>query len=104
MTSLRDVYQEIRELGAEVLAISGDSIHAHRAWSKMLDGIPYPMLADWGQAVTKLYGVHNAERNCPIRSAFVVDREGILRFVNAEFNTRDPGHYAQVLEELQKLP
>jgi len=27
-----------------------------------------------------------------------------LRFVNAEFNARDPGHYAQVLEELEKLP
>lgn len=91
-------------MGAELLAISGDHVWAHKAFSRSLDGVPYPLLADWGMAVTKLYGVHNAERNCPIRSAFVVDREGTLRFVNAEFNTRDPGHYAQVLEELQKLP
>ena len=104
MTSFRDVYDVVREMGAELLAISGDHVWAHKAFSRSLDGIPYPLLADWGQAVTKLYGVQNAERFCPIRSAFVVDREGILRFVNAEFNTRDPGHYAQVLEELQKLP
>jgi peroxiredoxin len=36
--------------------------------------------------------------------AFVIDREGIVQFVNAEFNARDPGHYAQVLEELERLP
>ncbi len=104
MTSLRDVYQDIRELGAEVLAISGDHVHAHKAWSKMLGGIPYPMLADWGQAVTKLYGVQNVERFCPIRSSFIVDQDGILRFVNPTFDARDPGHYAQLLEELEKLP
>ncbi len=104
MTSLRDVYQDIRELGAEVLAISGDHVHAHKAWSKMLGGIPYPMLGDWGQAVTKLYGVHNAERFCPIRSVFIVDRDGILRFVNPAMDARDPGSYAQILEELEKLP
>jgi alkyl hydroperoxide reductase subunit AhpC len=62
------------------------------------------MLADWGQAVTKLYGVHNAERNCPIRSAFLVDSQGILRYVATDLNPRDPGMYVQILEELQKLP
>jgi peroxiredoxin len=94
----------VREYGAELLAISGDHLWAHKAFSRQLNGIPYPLLADWGQNVVKLYGVHNAERNCPIRSAFLVDRQGILRFVNATFDARDPGHYAQVLEELQKLP
>jgi peroxiredoxin len=104
VTSFRDVYNLVREYGAELLAISGDHVWAHKAFSRSLNGIPYPLLADWGMNVTKLYGVHNADRNCPIRSAFVVDREGIVRFVNATFDTRDPGHYAEVLEELQKLP
>ena len=62
MTSLRDVYQEIRELGAEVLAISGDSVHAHKAWSKMLGGIPYPMLGRLGS------GRHQAVRHHRTRS------------------------------------
>jgi peroxiredoxin len=104
VTSFRDVYHLVREYDAELLAISGDHLWAHKAFSRSLNGIPYPLLADWGMNVVKLYGVHNAERNCPIRSAFLVDREGILRFVNATFDARDPGHYAQVLEELQKLP
>jgi peroxiredoxin len=104
VTSVRDVYQLIREYDAEVLAISGDHVWAHKAFSKSLDGIPYPLLADWGAAVTKLYGVYNAERHCAIRSAFIVDREGNVRFINPTFDARDPGHYAQMLEELEKLP
>jgi peroxiredoxin len=94
----------VRDFGGELVAISGDNIWAHRAFSKSLNGIPYPLLADWGQAVTRLYGVHNAERNCPIRSVFLVDRDGIVQFVTTTFDPRDPGHYAQVLEELEKLP
>lgn len=104
MTSFRDVHHLVREADAELLAISGDHIWAHRAFSKTLDGIPYPMLADWGMAVTKLYGAHNPERNAPNRMAFIVDRDGILRFVNAAFDARDPGHYVQVIEQLQELP
>jgi peroxiredoxin Q/BCP len=91
-------------MDGEILGISGDSLWSHKAFSKSLDGIPYPLLADWGQAVTKLYGIQNVERFCPIRTTFVVDREGIVRFVNPAMDPRDPGHYAQVLEELDKLP
>jgi peroxiredoxin len=104
MTSFRDVHHLVREADAELVAISGDHIWAHRAFAKSMDGIPFPMLADWGMNVTKLYGVYNAERNCPIRTALVVDREGIVRFINAAFDPRDPGHYVQVVEQLQALP
>jgi peroxiredoxin len=104
LTSFRDVHDVVRDMGAELLAISGDHIWAHRAFSRSLNGIPYPMLADWGMAVTKLYGVHNPDRNCPIRSVFIVDREGIVRYATTSFDPRDPGHYALVLEELEKLP
>jgi len=91
-------------MDAEVVAISGDHIWAHRAFARSLNGLPYSLLADWGMDVTKLYGVHNAERNCPNRSAFVVDRDGIVAFINPAFDARDPGHYVQVLEELDRLP
>ncbi|MCC7369587.1 MAG: redoxin domain-containing protein [Chloroflexi bacterium] len=94
----------MRDADAELLAISGDHIWAHRAFSKALDGLPFPLLADWGMDVTKAYGAHNAERNCPTRVAIVVDRDGIVRFVNTAFDARDPGHYVEVIEQLQALP
>ncbi len=54
--------------------------------------------------VTKQYGAHNPERNAPKRIVFILDRDGVVRFKNNAFDARDPGHYAQVLEELAKLP
>ena len=88
---------------AELLAISGDHTWAHKAYAESLGGLPFPLLADWGMQVTRLYGVHNPERNAPTRSAFVIDREGILHFKNTAFDARDPGHYAEVLEQIAAL-
>jgi peroxiredoxin Q/BCP len=104
MTSFRDVYDQVTEADAELLGISGDHLWAHKAYAKQMDGLPYPLLADWGMNVVKQYGVHNAERNTPKRVVFIVDRDGVIRFKNDAFDARDPGHYAQVLEELAKLP
>lgn len=54
--------------------------------------------------VTRLYGVHNAERDTPKRAVFVIDRAGIVRYKNTAFDARDPGHYAEVLEQIADLP
>ncbi len=92
------------EADAELLGISGDHVWAHKAYAKSLDGLPFPLLADWGMHVTKQYGVHNPERDAPKRVVFILDRDGKVAFKNAAFDARDPGHYVQVLEELRKLP
>ncbi|MCC6177728.1 MAG: redoxin domain-containing protein [Chloroflexi bacterium] len=104
MTSFRDVYDQVIEADGQLLGISGDHVWAHKAFAKSLGGLPFPLLADWGMAVTRRYGIHNPERDAPTRSAFVIDREGTIRMVNPGFDARDPGHYAQVLEELAALP
>jgi len=98
------VYDHVSGTEAELLGISGDHIWAHKAYAESLGGLPFPLLADWGMDVTRLYGVHNSERNTPKRAAFVIDREGVLRFKNTAFDARDPGHYAQVLEQIADLP
>ena len=98
------MYDHVRDADAELLGISGDHIWAHKAYAESLGGLPFPLIADWGMNVTRLYGVHNPERNTPKRSAFVIDRDGVVRFKNTAFDARDPGHYAEVLERLDELP
>ena len=98
------MYDHVRDADAELLGISGDHIWAHKAYAESLGGLPFPLIADWGMNVTRLYGVHNPERNTPKRSAFVIDRDGVVRFKNTAFDARDPGHYAEVLERLNELP
>ena len=52
-----------------------------KAWSDTLGGIPFPLLTDYWPhgAIGQAYGVFNAERGIDMRSAFLVDAQGIIR-------------------------
>ena len=54
--------------------------------------------------VTRLYGVHNRERDAPTRPACFIDRQRIIRFKHTASDARDPAHYAEVLEQFAELP
>ena len=66
---------------AQVVGISCDSIYSHDAWAKSLGGISYPLLADIQRDVVKRYGIHWPELNACHRATFVIDRQGVVRFV-----------------------
>ena len=88
-----------------MLGISCDHVHAHRAWSTAMGGLPYPELSDWhpkGKA-TQAYGLWNEERGAGNRAVIVVDQEGIVRFreTYAPGTLPDP---ADILAVIQKLP
>lgn len=87
-----------------MLGISGDHLWAHKAYAKSLGDLPFPLLADWGMKVTKLYGVHNPDRDAPRRIVFIIDRDGVVRFKHDTFDPRNPAHYAEVLDVLTRLP
>lgn len=86
-----------------MLAISVDSIHSHRIYQSSLGSLPFPLLSDWFKEAVKMYGVFNEEKHIGKRSTFVVDKEGILQFVNTSFDARDQSHYDEVLTVLEKL-
>lgn len=87
-----------------MLAISVDHIYSHRVFASSLSGLPYPLLADWQGKVSRLYGVYDEEHGRAIRSVFVVDRDGIVRYVNTRFDARNQQHYDDMLQALQSLP
>lgn len=104
MSFFKKAYSLLQDGDAEVLAISADSLPSHKAFAEQLGGLPFPLLSDWHRTVAPAYGVWNAERQVPIRSVFVVDREGVLRFVNPRFDARDDANYEQVLQAVGSLP
>lgn len=69
----------------EVLAVSTDSRFSHRIWqevelSKMIPGgVPYPMLADRGGRIGKVYGVYNPKAGVNIRGRFIIDPDGVIQ-------------------------
>ncbi len=85
MTAVAARYDEIKSLGAEVLAISIDSPFTHKVWqegelSKIIPGgLPYPMLSDPGGRIGELYGVYDEENGVDIRGRFLIDPEGVVQ-------------------------
>jgi glutaredoxin len=67
----------------QVLGISIDHIPCLKAWAESLGGINYPLLSDfWPHgAVAELYGVLR-EEGYSERALFVVDKEGVVRYVD----------------------
>ena len=67
----------------QVLGISVDHIPCLKAWAESLGGISYPLLSDfWPHgAVAQMYGVLR-EDGTSERALFVVDKEGIIRYID----------------------
>ncbi|HFB52299.1 MAG TPA: redoxin domain-containing protein, partial [Anaerolineae bacterium] len=63
MAAVAARYQQLQDLGVEVISMSVDSIFTHKMWdenelSKMVDGgIPWQMGTDAAGNVGKIYGV-----------------------------------------------
>jgi peroxiredoxin len=72
-------------LGAEVLAISVDSPFAQEAWAEASD-IKVPLLSDFNKDVCQAYGCMYEDllgfKGVAKRSAFVIDKEGVVRFAS----------------------
>ncbi len=67
------------ELGADVLAVSTDSVHAHVAWMEFhIGALDFPLASDRNQRVSRAYRVLDAEGQSA-RAVFVIDPDGVVR-------------------------
>jgi peroxiredoxin len=77
-----DALAQFNDLDTQVLGISTDSHHCHRAFARA-QGITYPLLADFHPKgdVGRRYGVYLDERGHHARWTFVIDPEGRVAFI-----------------------
>ena len=85
MAAVAVKYPAFKELGAEVLAVSVDSIDSHREWQEkelarmVRGGVRFPMLSDPGGDVGRLYGVYNENNGTDHRGHFLIDPDGVIQ-------------------------
>ena len=73
--------EDFKALNAEVLSVSVDSEHSHKAWiNSSLGKINFPMASDMTKSVSKDYGVLIEEEGVALRGLFIIDPEGIVRY------------------------
>ena len=73
----------------QVIGISVDSGPANAHWAKEL-GVTFPILSDFKRTVVRDYGVFNEAQGFGNRATFVIDKEGIIRFIEQGNTAVDP--------------
>ena len=81
MAGIRDRLDEFLTFDTEVLAISCDPVYSLRAFADQ-DGLNFPLLWDfWPHGeVSRAYDVFDETKGSPLRSSYVVDRDGKVRW------------------------
>ncbi len=73
-------YEQFKKLGAEVIAISTDSVYSHKAWTEHgLGHVKFPMIGDTNHNVAEAFGVLVPEKGIALRGTFIIDANGVVR-------------------------
>jgi len=100
------LHKDFTERDAVVYGVSTDSEFVHLAWRQNhadLRTLPFPMLADLKRELSAALGILDKAEGVPLRATFIVDPEGIIRFVSVNDLSvgRNPQEVLRVLDALQ---
>ncbi len=98
--------KEFKARDAQLLGVSIDSEFVHLAWRKEkeeLRNLPFPMLSDIKRELSSALGVLDPEAGVAQRATFIVDPQGVIRFVYVTDLSvgRSPDEVLRVLDALQ---
>ena len=97
----RDQYQDFKDLGAEVIAISSDSSDSHSKFSKEYN-LPFIFLSDENKVARKAFGVKSSLLGMvPGRETFVFDKKGELKMRYNSLSASN--HTSNALKTLKDL-
>ncbi|HQE34822.1 MAG TPA: peroxiredoxin [Flavobacterium alvei] len=99
--SFRDQYQDFKDLGAEVIGISSDSVTSHEKFIQKYK-LPFILLSDLDKKIRNLFGVKtNLFGLLPGRVTYVADQNGIIQMVFDSLSATK--HIPKALEMIKKI-
>ncbi|MBT8142513.1 MAG: peroxiredoxin [Gammaproteobacteria bacterium] len=98
--------EDFKDRDTELYGVSTDSEFVHLAWRQTKDelkDLPFPMLSDIKRELSTELGILDAEEGVAQRATYIVDPQGIIRFVYVtDLNVgRSPEEVIRVLDALQ---
>ncbi len=107
LCEIRDSIAEYNNMDAEVVAISVDSPFT-LAKFKEEQGYNFPLLSDFNKEVSRAYGSLYEDfvldmKGVSKRSAFVIDKEGTIKYAEILENAGDIPNFAAVKDALAKV-
>ena len=97
---MKGEYETIKEAGAQVVAVSADSLESHQRFCQAMGGCPFPLASDAKLEGARRYGVLSEDGKRSRRAVFIIDRGGTLLHQIPWFQ---PGHIGQFMEIFQAL-
>ena len=99
--SFRDKYEDFKDLGAEVIGISSDSIASHEKFISQYN-LSFILLSDEDKKIRNLFGVKtNLFGLLPGRVTYVADKDGIIQLIFDSFIATN--HIPLALEAVKKM-
>lgn len=95
---LADIYDDLKDLGVELLSVSTDTEFVHKAWydnSETIKKIRFPMIADPTGKICRAYETYIHNEGLSLRGTFIIDPDGILKSI--EVNDNDVGRSSKEL-------
>ena len=107
LCQMRDSIADYEKLDARILAVSVDSPYSLAKW-KAEQGFNFPLLSDFNKTVSKKYDTIYKEfgmglKGVSKRSAFVIDKQGIVRYAEVLENAGEIPDFNAVKQTLQSI-
>jgi len=97
---LKEDYDIVRQLGAQVIAVSADSLESHRWFAERLGGLPFPLASDEALEASRAYDVLDESQKRSRRAVFVIERGGKISHVVPWFQPGNPTQYEEIFAAL----
>lgn len=108
MCTFRDSMTILNNLNAQVVGVSVNDPFTNKAFAEA-NNLNFPLLSDYSREVTKAYGVKDTDfvglkgYTVAKRSIFIIDNEGMIRYVWISDDPRIEPNYAEIEEILKKI-
>jgi len=102
MCTMRDDFNDLEKLNAELLAVSGDYVFTHHAWAKA-QNFPFRLLSDHFHKVAEMYESYNPKSGFNKRTVFVIDRQGRIAYEDLQYSVADNDDFNRLKDALAKL-
>ena len=97
---LKEDYDIVRQLGAQVVAVSADSLESHRWFAERLGGLPFPLASDGALEASRAYDVLDESQKRSRRAVFVIERGGRIAHVVPGWQPGNPTQYEEIFAAL----
>jgi len=99
--SFQDMYEDFKEIDAEVIGISGQSVESHKEFANKYN-LTFTLLADIGNKIRKQFGVPTSFFGLlPGRVTYIVDKNGqVIYTFNSQMNAEK--HVSEAMRILKE--